>query len=144
MTAHADNPLRNHVTCGHCLACNQAITPCLEDLDLHNDCYNYLFFRTPAPDDCPNHAYLKEGKTLPTRRTQPLTLLTAEAQHGKSWQLKNLTRKDGQHLCYNCNAPATGWSSMNVWGTIVDYESCDACHALHDGTRADIVPRPRD
>jgi len=50
------------------------------------------------------------------RRTDPLSIDEAGERYREFWQLTILDRKDGQFLCYCCEAPATGRSSMNIWG----------------------------
>ena len=72
--------------------------------------------------------------------THELTPEQARKQHGEHWQLRTLNRRDGQHLCYCCKAQATGRSSMNIWGTVCDFETCNKCHAENDGLRADCIP----
>jgi ribosomal protein L37AE/L43A len=74
------------------------------------------------------------------RRISELTSSEAEKQYGGYWTLNVLNRKDGQHLCYCCESPSAGRSSMNIWGTICDFETCDECHAKVDGHRADSIP----
>lgn len=76
-------------------------------------------------------------------RLEPLTLETARKQYREFWQLSVLDRKDGQNLCYCCcEAPATGRSSMNIWGTIRDFPTCDNCSKC-DGKWADSIPEKR-
>ena len=72
--------------------------------------------------------------------TEELTLDQANKQHGKYWVLSTLNRRDGQHLCYCCDSIATGRSSMNIWGSVYDFETCDKCHDQVDGKRADYIP----
>lgn len=74
------------------------------------------------------------------RRTEEHTLRSAELQHGKFWRLQTLNNRDGLSECYCCRRPATGRSSMNIWGTVIDFPSCDECDAVNDGKRADSVP----
>jgi hypothetical protein len=77
-------------------------------------------------------------------RNHELTMDEAVAKYRSFWQLQTLTRKDGRRLCYCCNSPdVVGRASMNIWGTIVDFDVCQE-HAELDGRRADSVPKPAD
>lgn len=76
----------------------------------------------------------------PARRQSEFTSAEAEKQYGHHWQMIVLKRKDGQNLCYCCESPATGRSSMNIWGTVADFGTCDECHGKVDGKKADSIP----
>jgi hypothetical protein len=79
------------------------------------------------------------------RRTVELDPNKAAEIYGDSFRrLSVLDRKDGLHRCYCCEAPSTGRSSMNIWGQVCDFETCDACNAENDGKRADSLPTPKD
>jgi hypothetical protein len=86
-----------------------------------------------------------EAVVRPLRRQVALTPTEAADKYGDIFnRLSVLDRKDGQHLCYCCNAPATGRSSMNIWGTVYDFETCDACDDKYDGKSADVLPQPKE
>jgi hypothetical protein len=64
-----------------------------------------------------------------------------ERKFGKFWAFHFLKEpfKDGQG-CYCCDDEATQRIEANIWGTIYQYDTCQACAKKWDGVRTDGVP----
>lgn len=74
-------------------------------------------------------------------RIEPLTMDEARKLYREFWQLATITHPEhGVAFCYCCGQPATGRSSANAWGTILDFPSCDGCHARWNVKWVDSVP----
>lgn len=72
-------------------------------------------------------------------RQHEMTLEEARQQYRSFWQLSVLTPKDGIRRCYCCGDTVAGRVSMNIWGTICDFDVCES-HASLDGKWADSIP----
>jgi len=60
---------------------------------------------------------------------------------GHFWAAYFLTNPfDPNSLCYCCDNKATTRIEANIWGTIHQYDTCDACAEKWDGVRTDGLP----
>lgn len=73
------------------------------------------------------------------RRQNELSMDGAITIYRQFWALSVIDSDKIGGLCYCCDNPPTGRSSANVWGTIVDFPSCDTCHKRKNETWTDSV-----
>lgn len=86
------------------------------------------------PEACPHDTNGDCGCPACSRIAQQI----CETLFKRQWHsYTSLMRKDGQRLCYWCGAPETKRAFVNVWGSVFNVGSCDACHLKNHGVKRD-------